>query len=66
MPLAEESIVSGHGRGRDRGRAKGRGRERVTPTRKEASAKNAPRNENPHAHHEDIEENVEEKNNERC
>uniref|UniRef100_M1DTC7 Histidine-containing phosphotransfer protein n=1 Tax=Solanum tuberosum TaxID=4113 RepID=M1DTC7_SOLTU len=56
---AEESTVRRRGRGRGRGRAKGRGRGRVTPSRDGAPVENAPRNENPIAHHEEIEENVE-------
>uniref|UniRef100_M0ZWW8 'chromo' domain containing protein n=1 Tax=Solanum tuberosum TaxID=4113 RepID=M0ZWW8_SOLTU len=47
---AEESAVKDRGRGRGRGRARGRGHGRVTPV------ENTPVNENPHAHHEEIEE----------
>ncbi|WMV44926.1 hypothetical protein MTR67_038311 [Solanum verrucosum] len=43
---------------RGRGRASGKGRGRVAHVGDEALVKNAPMNENPHAHHEEIEENV--------
>uniref|UniRef100_M1DLJ5 'chromo' domain containing protein n=1 Tax=Solanum tuberosum TaxID=4113 RepID=M1DLJ5_SOLTU len=54
----EESAARGRGRGRGRGRARTRGRGRVEPAGNGAPVENAPMNENPHAHHEEIEENV--------
>ncbi|KAH0743175.1 hypothetical protein KY290_031168 [Solanum tuberosum] len=57
--LAKESAAGFHDRGRGRVRARGRGRGRVSPTRDGATIENVPRNENPHVHHEEIEENVE-------
>uniref|UniRef100_M1DKB9 'chromo' domain containing protein n=1 Tax=Solanum tuberosum TaxID=4113 RepID=M1DKB9_SOLTU len=53
---AEESAARGRGRGMGRGRARGRGRGRVAPDGNGAPVENAPVNENPHVHHEDIEE----------
>uniref|UniRef100_M1DVP2 Uncharacterized protein n=1 Tax=Solanum tuberosum TaxID=4113 RepID=M1DVP2_SOLTU len=61
---AKKSIVRGRDRGIGRGIARGKGRGRVTPTRDGAPVENSPRNENPHAHHEDIYENVEVENEE--
>uniref|UniRef100_M1DHF0 Uncharacterized protein n=1 Tax=Solanum tuberosum TaxID=4113 RepID=M1DHF0_SOLTU len=59
----EESTARGRGRGRSRGRPRGKGRGRVAPTGNGASFENAPVNENPHAHREDIkEENVDVEN----
>uniref|UniRef100_M1DHA3 Uncharacterized protein n=1 Tax=Solanum tuberosum TaxID=4113 RepID=M1DHA3_SOLTU len=53
-------VLSERSRSRQgRGRAKGRGRERAAPTRDEASVGDAPRNEAPLAHHEEVEENAE-------
>ncbi|KAH0765510.1 hypothetical protein KY285_001381 [Solanum tuberosum] len=54
----EEYTARGRGRGRGRERAKGRGHGRVEPAGNGAPVENAPMNENPHAHHEEIEENV--------
>jgi len=62
--FAEESTVRGRGQGRGRRRARGRGRGNVEPTRDGAPVDNALRNENPPAHHEEIEENVEIENKE--
>uniref|UniRef100_M1DBS8 'chromo' domain containing protein n=1 Tax=Solanum tuberosum TaxID=4113 RepID=M1DBS8_SOLTU len=59
---AKQSATRGHGRGMGRERVRGRGRERVTPTRDGAPVKNAPRNEAPLVHHEEVEENVEVEN----
>uniref|UniRef100_M1DD57 'chromo' domain containing protein n=1 Tax=Solanum tuberosum TaxID=4113 RepID=M1DD57_SOLTU len=56
---AEESTARGRGRGRGRGRARGVGRERVAPTRDGAPVEDAPKNENPHVHPKEIDENVE-------
>uniref|UniRef100_M1DKJ4 'chromo' domain containing protein n=1 Tax=Solanum tuberosum TaxID=4113 RepID=M1DKJ4_SOLTU len=55
---AEESAAKGRGRGRGRGRARGRGRGRVAPAGNGVPIENAPMNKNPHAHHEEIEKNV--------
>ncbi|XP_049413243.1 uncharacterized protein LOC125876166 [Solanum stenotomum] len=52
----KESAAKGHSRGRGRGRARGRGRGRVAPAGNEAPVENASVNENPHAHHEEMEE----------
>uniref|UniRef100_M1DAK3 Uncharacterized protein n=1 Tax=Solanum tuberosum TaxID=4113 RepID=M1DAK3_SOLTU len=46
------------------GRCRGRGRGRVAPTRDGAPVENAPRNEAPPAHHEEVDENVEVENEE--
>ncbi|WMV13845.1 hypothetical protein MTR67_007230 [Solanum verrucosum] len=66
--LAEECAARGQGRGRGRvrgrKRARGRGRRKVGPTRDGAPVENAPRNEAPHAHHEEVEENIEVENEE--
>uniref|UniRef100_M1E0G4 Uncharacterized protein n=1 Tax=Solanum tuberosum TaxID=4113 RepID=M1E0G4_SOLTU len=56
---AEEYTVRGCGRGRGRGRARGRGRGRVAPAGNGAPIENAPVNENPLVHHEEIEEDNE-------
>uniref|UniRef100_M1DQT2 Gag-pol polyprotein n=1 Tax=Solanum tuberosum TaxID=4113 RepID=M1DQT2_SOLTU len=60
----EESAARGRGRGRGRVRLRGRGRERIAPARGRAPVKNTPRNEIPHVHHEEIEENVDVENEE--
>uniref|UniRef100_M1D870 Uncharacterized protein n=1 Tax=Solanum tuberosum TaxID=4113 RepID=M1D870_SOLTU len=62
--LAEESTARGRDRGMGRGRARERGRGRVALTRYGAPVENAPRNEVPLVHHEEIEENVEVENEE--
>uniref|UniRef100_M1DF42 Putative plant transposon protein domain-containing protein n=1 Tax=Solanum tuberosum TaxID=4113 RepID=M1DF42_SOLTU len=49
----EKSTARGRSRGRGRERARGRACGCVAPTRDGAPIKNAPRNENPHAHHEE-------------
>uniref|UniRef100_M1DLC1 'chromo' domain containing protein n=1 Tax=Solanum tuberosum TaxID=4113 RepID=M1DLC1_SOLTU len=54
----EESAARDRGQGRSRGRARGRGRGRLEPTGNGAPVENALVNESPHAHHEEIEENV--------
>uniref|UniRef100_M1DVW8 'chromo' domain containing protein n=1 Tax=Solanum tuberosum TaxID=4113 RepID=M1DVW8_SOLTU len=59
---AEKSAARGRGRGRGRGRAKGRGLGRVAPAGSEAPIENAPMNENPHAHHEEMNENIDVEN----
>uniref|UniRef100_M1DL04 'chromo' domain containing protein n=1 Tax=Solanum tuberosum TaxID=4113 RepID=M1DL04_SOLTU len=59
---AEESTARGRVRGRGRGRVRGRGRGRVAPAGNEDHVQNALMNENPHAHHEEIEENVDVEN----
>lgn len=61
----EESVARDRGQGRSRGRVRGRGRGRVAPIRDGAPVENAPKNEVPHAHHEEIEENVEVENEEK-
>uniref|UniRef100_M1DEA0 'chromo' domain containing protein n=1 Tax=Solanum tuberosum TaxID=4113 RepID=M1DEA0_SOLTU len=61
---AEESAARGRGRGRSTRRARGRGRGRGAPTRDGAPVENAPKNEAPHAHHEEVEENIEVENEE--
>uniref|UniRef100_M1DUP7 Uncharacterized protein n=1 Tax=Solanum tuberosum TaxID=4113 RepID=M1DUP7_SOLTU len=53
---AEESAAKGHGRGRGRGRARGRGRRRIALAGNGAPFENALMNEDPPAHHEEIEE----------
>ncbi|WMV38434.1 hypothetical protein MTR67_031819 [Solanum verrucosum] len=55
---AEEYVARGRGQGRGRGRPRSRSRGRVAPTRDGAPVENSPINEIPHAHHEEIEENV--------
>uniref|UniRef100_M1DLE7 Uncharacterized protein n=1 Tax=Solanum tuberosum TaxID=4113 RepID=M1DLE7_SOLTU len=47
---------------RDRGRARGRGLGRVVPARDRVPVGNAPQNEVPHVHHEEIEEDIEVEN----
>ncbi|WMV49814.1 hypothetical protein MTR67_043199 [Solanum verrucosum] len=54
----EESAARGRGRGRGRGKARDRGRGKETTTRDGASVVDAPRNEAPPTHHEEVEENV--------
>ena len=56
--LAKESIVKGRIRGRGRGRCRGRGSGRVQTIGDRSPIENSPMNENPPAHHEVIEENV--------
>uniref|UniRef100_M1DE13 Uncharacterized protein n=1 Tax=Solanum tuberosum TaxID=4113 RepID=M1DE13_SOLTU len=56
---AEESAARGRGRGIGRGRARGRGRGRVAPAMNEVPIDNILMNENPHAHNEEIEEDIE-------
>uniref|UniRef100_M1DQB6 'chromo' domain containing protein n=1 Tax=Solanum tuberosum TaxID=4113 RepID=M1DQB6_SOLTU len=60
----EESATRGRSQGRSRGRAMGRGRGRVAPNKDGALVNNAPRNEAPPVHHEEVEENVEVENEE--
>ncbi|KAH0746513.1 hypothetical protein KY290_008221 [Solanum tuberosum] len=55
----EESAIRGRGRGRGRGRARVRGRGRVASTRDGAPVENAPRDEVPPTHYEEVEEIVE-------
>ncbi|WMV29012.1 hypothetical protein MTR67_022397 [Solanum verrucosum] len=61
---AEESAARGRNQGRDRERVRGRGRGRVMPTRDGAPVKDAPRNEAPLVHHEEVEKNIEVKHDE--
>ncbi|KAH0665419.1 hypothetical protein KY285_026625 [Solanum tuberosum] len=56
---AEESAARGRDQGRGRGRPRSRGRERVASTRDGVPVGDAPRNEAPPAHHEEVQENVE-------
>uniref|UniRef100_M1DUT9 Uncharacterized protein n=1 Tax=Solanum tuberosum TaxID=4113 RepID=M1DUT9_SOLTU len=56
--LVDESTARGRGLGRGKERAKGRGRGRVEPAGNKAPDENAPMNENPHVHHEEIDENI--------
>lgn len=57
--LVEEPTTKGHGWGCCRGRARGRGRERVAHARDEDPFENAPMNEYPLVHNEDIKEDTE-------
>lgn len=59
---AKEFAARGRGRSRGIGSARGRHQGRAEPTRDGAPVGDAPRNEAPHVHHEEIDENVEVEN----